>query len=258
MGVGGAEVGPGITAPGAAAAPSNLIVGSSASSSKIQIPGLSGSPDIEVPAGAGNSQFNDEFDDNTSGAPAGWTAFNTPALCNTSDSLSELHLQSPGTTNDVGGIFKSIVAGSFPMTITMKVTETLFNATTQSPGAGMLVSPVALGGAGTAEGIVFSQSAASPAIPQAQWGTINTSTFAWAKTGQSIPGMPPNSSVYLRLVLDATGANVTPFMSIGGRIWFPLTGAVAISGAAILVAIFANGNGGNVDTDAYFDWIRFT
>ncbi len=235
----------------------NWVAGGSSSTTPIIIPGLSGSPDIYGSV-AGNGVLNDEFDQDTSGTPAGWTSFNTPTLVNTSDSLSELHLQSPGTTNSIGGIYKAIPGGgSYPMTITMKLTECFLNATNQSPGIGFCLSSVVPGSGGTGQALVYSQSTASPAVPQGQYGTVNMSTYAWSKVASTLAPIPANISYYLQVTIDGTGENLVFNMSIGGRSFLQVETGVSLAASATYISIFANGNGGNAVTDAYIDWIRF-
>ena len=221
------------------------------------IPTLAGSPDIADPPGTGNSQYNDDFNEDSAGPPTGWTLLNAPSTCNTTDSLSQLHIAA-GTSNSIAGIYKAIGAATFPLTVTARITEALLNTEGVASCVGFFLSPVAPGSAGTGMAIVISQTTASPPVPQVQYGTINMATFAWTKIANSILQVPGNAGIYLQMLgLDNTGENFQFNWSYGGRSFVQMEPEESIAAAAAYVGIFANGNGSNFDQDCYVDWIRF-
>jgi hypothetical protein len=227
----------------------HAVVGSSIAPALITIPGLAGDLDI-VPAAP--SAFNDEFDQNTAGVPAGWTStvahFGTLPVCNTNDHPSHLHLQcGPGTV--VQGIWKP--APPPPFTVITKISDAI--TYTNQPAAGLWVSAFAPGSGGGGDFMGLEIASFSSDIAQVARQFCNNATGAiGVGAGFLTPCIVP---CYLKYVVTAT--TQTRYWSQGGHIWFQDT---TVSGAGIsnaYVGLYVTTNGGTVNGEATFDWIRF-
>lgn len=253
MGVGAGEVGPGIQTPGGTggSVPKNLILGGASESvASIEIPGLSGSPDI-IASTSGNGAFNDEFDENGSGIPAGWTVlpFGALATNNTDDFLSNLHLKTSLTTAVLSGIYKAGPT-SFPFTMTAKVTDAVMAG--EADAAGIFVCPVTPGTAGTIYAVQVAEAAATPPC-LVQTMSANAATGVPTGTsGNNVSFAPP---VYLRLVVTAT--TVAYWVSFGGLVWNQLATSTGLTIATPTVGLFVTSNGATPLGEAAFDWVRF-
>lgn len=248
MPVGGEVVGPGLSNPSGSAAPKALVIGGPSSSpTSIEIPGLNGSPDIIVPAGAGNTQYNDEFDQDSAGVPSPWTAFNSPATVDTNTALSQLHIIGTNTADLFMGVYKAI-APTFPLTVTIKLTDVSMLGANQAFFVGL--SPVTPGTAGTAFTTAVAFNATVSYV--AQWLSFNSSTGAHIGSANGLLAPP---SIYLRAKLT-TATSYQAQMSLGGLAWSNI-GTPQTIVSPLFVLIGCNGFG-QTDQEMFVDWIRFT
>lgn len=195
---------------GGVAGPTNPVVGSPASNSKIIIPGLSGSPDVKGPT-TGNGALSDEFDENTSGVPSGWTACPwNGATISTADVLSLLHITATTSTAQANGIYKAAPT-SFPFTVTAKLNDLQDVANFQR--AGLFVAQSTPGSAGSLWTVGLNGREVGGLFPTLQWTADNQQTGAGG-TGNTIQ-QQMNYPLYLRAIVTATSVH---FMySRGGR-----------------------------------------
>jgi hypothetical protein len=226
--------------------PKNLIVGGgSLSVATIEIPGLSGSPDIIVPAGAGNSQYNDEFDQNAAGTPTGWTSFGTPGTLNTSDVPSALHIATASSANAICGVYKAITL-TYPAKITLKILDDLFGTNFQL--AGMLISPVAPGNAGTGYGVCLA------AGLNGQNFSVNMSTLAYTGIANG-GGLPLPCWLQLQ---QSSALAVASFQSRSGFLYQGWSSNGSTPTGTAYVCVFVNAQGAANGANAFFDYIRFS
>jgi hypothetical protein len=218
----------------------------------VQINGLSGSPDV-LPASPG--AHNDEFDSDFNGVNAPWTAFGTPAIGNTSDALSHLHLQKAGATA-MAGWFQA--APGAPFTVTCKLSDCYLGSNTNRAALilSSLATPVA--SSGTIVDIGLSQTSSTPPLPTFYSNTYTGFTGAGSgamtlDTTVNTEAAPP---CYLRvLVTDST--HWTPSWSKNGLLWN--VGSVFSAGfVPLAVGLAVNAVGAAGRGEAFFDWIRFT
>lgn len=256
MAVGAGVVGPGISSgsSGGGKVPANLVEGSTNSSSAVIIPGLSGSADIFVGAGSGHAAFNDEFEQDSSGIPSGWTIlpFGTLATDNTNDFLSNLHLKTnTGTTGVMSGIYKAGPAPTF--TMTAKITDLAvaqeFNA------AGIFYSPVTPGNTGSAYTcIAFCGGSGAGAGASVQSMICNADTGA---TGSGLNTVATfTAPLYVRMVVTAT--SVTYYCSSSGLVWTVMGSTTGLTLVTGTVGLWVTSNGSVNLGEAAFDWVRFT
>lgn len=237
-----------IEPPGSGAAPyvppKNLIIGGASESvATIEIPRLSGSLDVATPI-TGNGALSDDFDQNTSGAPSGWTAMNAPTVLDTNDVLSHLHVKLTGSANLCAGAYKSLAGAAYPLTITARISDMLQG--TNSQLAGIFVSPVLPGVAGTAVGVLCASGG------NVQNGSINMATGAYTGTTNGITFDMP---LWLRLVLSANNA-VQASGSRGGAGFFNCGSNMTPSaGVAYLLAIVCP-QGAATGAEAFFDYVH--
>lgn len=241
-GFGGVSVGGG----GGGAVPKNIVVGSSLSTANIEIDGLSGSPDA-VPASP--SASNDEFNQNTSGTPAGWTEFNAAQITTIDTTTALSHLNIAGaTTGSVHwmGVYKAVPA--IPFTVTAALSDMCCSP---GQGAGVFI-------AGTNPG--------TGSIPMClcylNGETNNMEVFAQKWTdyetfgstqGSQVPGSA--ASGYLRIIVTST-TSITYQWSPNGLVWQTLDAAFnpSFTPSTVGVAIST----GATAPQGMFDWIRFT
>lgn len=222
--------------------PSNVIVGGpTLSVATIDIPGLAASPDASSP---GTFQFQEEFDQNTTGVPAGWTVWNNGGglAVVTNDALSCLHLSDTDNGSNVGrGIYRALPAGlTYPLTITMALSDS------EVALAGFVISPVQPGSAGTGYGVFYSGGH--------QATSCNMATGALVGNGSG------DGVAYFPSYMGATmpdNTHLNPLASRGGLISYTPPSAVeeTLSGPAAYIALFVNALGGN-SPSAWFDFIR--
>lgn len=213
------------------------------------IPGLRGSPDIK--AGGTND---DDFEQNSSGVPSGWTTFGaaTKTIENTTDFRSHYHLKctsAGGGVDSLTGIYKA--APSVPFTMTAKIMCNRFDV--NYPAAGIGISD------------------ASPPVKVAwirQYGT-STGPFAHIR-GDYFSNLTTASSnttdtvisrdyIYLRMkVTSATSVDI--LISTNGQTWYTLASAWNPgSGAfASISSVCIINDPSGQDLDMTVDWIRFT
>lgn len=208
--------------------------------SVVNIDGLAGSPDIK--AGGTND---DEFDQNTSGVPSGWTGFNTPSTVDTNTALSQLHIVSNNTGGDVWrGIYKATPAT--PFTVTAKITDVL------QVNNYDCVALVLLDSTPTKfinVGIGFN---GSPDTFTEYWNsaTSKNGDIVGAQTGWTAPA-------YVRFhVTDATHVDI--YVSRNGLAWWKRISAYVVPFTIANVGLLANPALGSFPAEGFFDWIRFT
>jgi hypothetical protein len=218
----------------------------------VQINGLSGSPDVLPPS---PGVHNDEFDQDFNGVSSPWTNFGTPAISNTSDALSHVHLQKAGATA-MAGIFQA--APSAPFTVTCKLVDCYLGQNTNR--AALVLSSLATPAAssGTLVDLGLSQTSSTPPLP-----TVYSNQYT-GFTGAGSAGMTPDTTVnteaappmYFRvLVTDST--HWTPSWSKNGLLWN--VGSVFSAGfVPLAVCLAVNAVGAVGRGEAFFDWIRFT
>lgn len=227
--------------------PKGLVVGGPSSTpATIEIPGLNGSPDIIVPAGSGNSQYNDEFDQDGSGVPAGWTSFNSPAAVDTNTVLSHLHINGTNTADLFMGVYKAI-APTFPLTVTAKLADCSMFGANQAFFIGL--SPVAPGTAGTALTTAIAFNATVSFV--SQWLSFNSSTGAHIGSANGVLASPPG---YLRAKL--TTATSYQAQISKGMAWANV-GSAQVIVSPLFVFLGVSGFG-QTDNEVFFDWIRFS
>lgn len=237
----------GSTSPGGLATiPAPVVEGMPTDPNIVEIDGLSGSADRKPLA---PSTFNDEFDQNTNGVPAGWTAFGVTGHIDTNTVLSNLNLLSPSNSGvTLNGIAKT--APAFPYTVTCKMTDSSVSAASQN--AGLMVAT-----ATPATGVILtlSMSATGAAlgcnVGAAKWS--NATTFV---AGEGTAGNYATLPIYFRMIVTATN-NVTCQVSRNGLTWITLLNAFDPVATLATVGLFVNPQ--NVTApQAFFDWIRFT
>lgn len=208
-------------------------------SAEIVIPGMAGSVDI---AGGGGSD--DEFDQNTSGTPSGWTAFNAPDTVNT-QTLSQLYLKANAAAGDnIKGIYKAVP--SIPFTVTAKMNDFFVKA--NYTGAGLMLldgTPTKLLTIGAAMNVTERYGGTN-------W-TNKTTVSGGAGTDYVCTPWP---NTYLRFVVNSS-SNIDLYVSRGGRVWRSLGLAFNPSFTVANVGLYVNSNNASDAGEAYFDWIRF-
>jgi hypothetical protein len=220
--------------------PSNLVIGGAATAGQatVELPGLSGSPDLIPPA----LQFDEEFDQNTAGVPAGWTSMNAPAVVSTNEIPSHLHLHNSDNNQNVcRGIFRALPGGLvYPLTITAKVSEGFQGL------SGIIVSAVAPGNAGTGYGLAWSGGA--------QGMVLNMSALSLVGNGNNTGR--PWTPKYLRIQMpDSTHVN-SQYADSGFTYQVtPTQVQETLSGAAGFLTLFVNTLNSNT-ADVCFDWVR--
>ena len=223
------------------------VVGSSASTGTVRIPGLSGSADIRP---GSPSSFNDEFDEDGSGIPTGWTAlpFGALSVNNTDDFISHLHLKTSLTTAFMSGIYKAAPALTY--TVTAKITDGCL--ATDFDACGMFVSAVVPGSAGSMYGFQFAGGSATAL----QTMIYNAATGA---TGSGIntfgTGLRP--PMYLRMVVAA--ATITYLCSYNGQVFQQVAQTTGLALATTQIGLHVTSNGAASPSfgEETVDWIRF-
>lgn len=234
---------------GGATVPSNIVVGSSLSTSNIEIDGLSGSPDQKPASPSAN---NDEFNENTSGTPTGWTVFQpvSAITVDTNTVKSQLHLAGPGDSkNRWAGIYKAIP--TFPFTVTAKVSDMSLLATV---AAGIFVSGGIPGGVAVPFALQFTTQDPSGSAPS----TANAQIFTQYDTFGSSLGSAltyVGSPMYLRMIVTSA-TSITYEASPNGLVWTVLHSAANPGFTPTNVGLTVSTQG--AASEAMFDWIRFT
>lgn len=253
LGTGGEFVGGGSSTASGLIVPKNLVEGGPTTSgvSSLIIPGLSGSPDL-LPTSP--STFSDEFDEDAAGVPTGWTSFNTPDICNTSDALSRLHLQRNASGN-MSGIMKAPPAT--PFTMIMKMDDMYLGVNTNRAAIALCSLAVPTGAAGTIIDLGISQASGTPVFYSNKYTGFNG---GGSGTG-SLPidttinpeACPP---VYLKVVV-ASAASWIASWSKNGFLWNVGTalnpGFVPLGVGPTVNAVTTTGRG-----EAFIDYVRFS
>lgn len=229
----------------------HAIAGGANSPGIITIGGLGGSPDA---APSAPNAANDEFEQNGAGLPAGWSS--TAALwgalptLNTNDAHSHLHL-----VCGAGGLFQGVYkpGPAAPYTVTCKIADAQIGLNGAN-AAGLWVSQVAPGSAGTLLGVQIQGRSVATVPPQLQTINANAATgvIGAGAAAANVPVVP----VYFRWIVTAN--SVTPEFSFGGLVWEQLTPTGALVVTNTWVGLFVDTNGGGQPGEAFFDWVRFT
>lgn len=210
-------------------------------SAEIVIPGMAGSADIASGGGA-----DDEFDQNTSGTPSGWTAFNSPDTVNTNAVRSHLYIKANAASGDnIKAIYKA--CPTIPFTVTCKMSDYFIKA--NYTGAGLILldsTPTKLLTLGAATNV-------NERFGGTNW-TNKTTVSGGAGTDYVCTPWP---NAYLRFVVNSS-SNVDLYVSRGGRVWRSLGTAFNPGFTVANVGLYVNSNNASDAGEAYFDWIRFT
>lgn len=223
------------------------------------ISSLQSNPDVDVGTGS-----DDEFIQNTSGVPAGWTAVTggTPDTIDTNTAYSLLHMAAlgGGGTNALKGIIKSVP--SFPFTVTAKLSGWTPGGMGSSTGygqnaCGLFVSVAGGAGANLAFQGFFSSSYFYDLAVRLASSRTNVTTNIY-DAGAHFACRPP---IYLRFVV-ASNTTLTAWMSYDGFDFTQIPLASSLSGyvpgfTIATVGLFVDGSSGVTGTTAHFDWIRF-
>lgn len=215
-------------------------------SNKIVIPGLSGSPDARV---AGTND--DEFDQNGSGTPSGWTNISSGAAdtIDTNTFKSHLHLKAnAGAGTAWKGIYKT--APSLPFTMTAKFSDatSISNFNYAAIGVGAAGST----GAFAVTGIQHNNNGIYTACVTVY--TNRTTVSAGVVSGGNLSARTP---LYFRIVATSS-TNVSYYLSYNGMFWHPINVAHNPGFTIAIVAIMVNSESAADACELYCDWVRFT
>lgn len=228
--------------------------------SSVTISSLQSDPDADLGTGS-----NDDFIQNTSGVPSGWSAVTggTPDTIDTNTAYSLLHMVAlgGGGTNNLKGIIKNVP--SFPFTVTCKMRGWTPGGMGSSTGyaqnaCGLFLSVAGGAGANLAfQGFFNSSYNFDLAVRLASSRTNVTNNIYDA--GSHYAGRPP---IYLRFVV-ASNTTLTAWMSYDGFDFtqVPLSSSLNAYTPGFTIAtvgLFVDGSSGATGTTAHFDWIRFT
>lgn len=215
------------------------------------ISSLQSNPDIDVGTG-----IDDEFVENTSGVPSGWTAIpsGTPNTIDTNTAYSLLHMVANGgggSATELQGIY--IATPSTPFTVTCKLSDWSIKTSDQAQ-AGLFVGVAGASGAFMSIG---SYSTSSPLYADTYcrlYTNRSTASSNFFSTGIHLFGRP---AIYYRMVVHST-TNVDLQQSYNGFDWFPCTTAKNPGFTIGSVGLFVDAGDSTIAVAAHFDWIRFT
>lgn len=212
-------------------------------SNRIVIPGLSGSPDVRV--GGTND---DEFDQNTSGTPSGWTSFNTPGTVDTNTFKSHLRIKktSEGGSHHWRGIYKA--APSIPYTVTAKLSDAAIGWNNYVGHAPIVIMDGTSSGKLVMWEIGYSASRLIRVTTWSDWTSFNNTP--WGDTTWQFPG-----PLYVRLVVNAAN-NIDAYMSTGGMAWVKVASGISYLSNATYVGLAVDAY--SQDAEEFVDWIRFS
>ena len=225
------------------------------------ISSLGGSSDIDN-AGANG----DEFVQDTSGVPAGWTAIasGTPNTIDTNTNYSQLHMIANGGgggPNEMKGIYKAIPG--FPFTVTAKITDWSpwlgYGGTFNQIAAGLFVGEAGSTGKLLTLGGNNANSAYFYDLFVRLWASRTNATANLYEAAYPNASRPP---IYLRMVVAST-TSVKMYVSYSGYSWnqVPISGVYTAYNPSFTIAIvglYVDGSDGTPAAEAFFDWIRFT
>jgi len=215
-------------------------------SNKIVIPGLSGSPDIRV---AGTND--DEFDQNASGTPSGWTDISSGAAdtIDTNTYKSHLHLKANAAGGTAWkGIYKT--APSMPFTMIAKFADVASksNFNYEAMGVGESGST----GKFTICGVQTNNNGLRTACVTDYTNRTTVSAGIFSGTAES--GRPP---VYFKMIVTSS-TSISYWYSVGGMIWNPLAAARNPGFTVAIVCLMVNAESGTDPAELYVDWVRFS
>lgn len=216
----------------------------------VVIPGLAGSADV-MPASP--SADDDEFDQNTSGAPSGWTSFGTPTALDTNTALSHLHIQkSADAASALRGVYKAYTP-SFPFTITAKVTGA--NAMRGSFNAAGLY--VVESTPGKLAGIEHLCNTAGVAWPRLGFRRVYWTNSTTPTSETPLYWRDAKDPFYLRIV--ATNSTTTEYLfSYDGLIWISVQSGYDPGFTIGGIALAISSESASYAMEGFFDWVRFT
>lgn len=209
-------------------------------------------PDIDFTSGT-----YDEFVQNTSGTPAGWTAIpsGTPNTINTNAAYSQLYMVANGgggSSTELQGIYMATPAT--PFTVTCKLTDANLSTSDQS-SAGLFVGVAGASGAFMSI-CSYSTGGNYYQLFNRLYSNRTTASSNFDTQG-ALYGRPP---LYLQMVVNST-TSVNLYYSYNGYCWFPISGSGIVNknpGFTIgSVGLFVDAGDSTLPVQAYFDWIRF-
>lgn len=215
-------------------------------SAEIVIPGLAGSPDI-----AAGGADDDEFDQNTSGTPSGWTSMGSPTAMDTNTAKSHLHIQhNADAASSLRGVYKAYTP-SFPFTVTAKVTGA--NAMRGSFNAFGLY--VAEASPGKLAGIEHICNTAAIAWPRLVFRRLYSTSPTAPSSETRLDWRDAKDPVYLRIV--ATDADTLAFkFSYDGLVWITVESAYDPNFTIGAIALAISSESATYGMEAFFDWVR--
>ena len=229
-------------------------------SSGATISGMQSSPDVDK-----TGPNDDNFTENTSGIPAGWTTVTggTPDTIDTNTSYSQLHMvaNGGGGTNALKGIIQNVP--SFPFTVTTKLTDWTPGGMGSTTGygqnaAGLFLSVAGGAGANLAFQAFFNSSYYFDLAVRLASSRTNVTNNIY-DAGAHYSGRPP---IYLRYVV-ASASSLTAWMSYGGIDFTQVPLASSLNAynpgfSVATVGLFVDGSSGATGSTVHFDWIQFT
>jgi len=205
----------------------------------IRIPGLGGSPD-RLPAAP--SAYDDEFD-----TLEGWTTLGTLDVLNVTDFPSHLHMSKNSIGTLTVGAYKAMPPTPFTVTAKLgncKLDSNFVSASLMlaeaAPGKFFHLGPLFGGYGGSINDLVASYWS-SPTVR----GVAYDSLVVFRR------------ATWLQLVVNGPQA-ATPKYSVGGLIWVTRPPLMIFSFVPANVGLVIAGHNGGGDTEAIWDWMRFT
>jgi hypothetical protein len=213
---------------------------------RIIIPGLAGSPDIKS-----SGSEDDEFDQNGSGTPSGWTLFggNSPSA---RTDIFKSHLQiaaAAATSHSVNGIIKAKAnPTTFPWTVIAKLNDC--DVDSNYGRCGLFIADAIT--TNKLDTLSFSQNG-DPTISETYFS--NWTTFGSILTGSDVARIMP---IYFKMVVHAAN-NIDMYCSYSGMAWVKVKIGASQLASATHVGLFVGVCPGPPDPQhAFFDWIRFS